>query len=251
MVELIENTLNNMDQIGCGCIMNPKYDGFIAKKELYSQQHNNGFRIFTMQKNKKFIGFIECVPAEYAWRPIEAPDTIFIECIWIKAKNDRGKGYSKQLIQKAIEYAKETKRSGVSVTTSEKGWIAGQNAFLQLGFTKVDERNDFALLYYPLTKNPRDVPQFRQQEPDLAKYRGLNILYTKQCPFVSKMIPEYLKITKDHGFDPNLIEINDPTQIKGFPSLYGVFCMVYNGKILADHYISKTRLINILTKEIE
>jgi len=34
------------------------------------------------------------------------------------------------------------------------------------------------------------------------------------------------------------------------PSGYGVYSLVFDGKLLADHYISNTRFRNILTKEL-
>jgi hypothetical protein len=40
-----------------------------------------------------------------------------------------------------------------------------------------------------------------------------------------------------------------PEEAQAAPSPYAVFNLIYDGRLLADHYISETRLMNILRKE--
>ena len=46
------------------------------------------------------------------------------------------------------------------------------------------------------------------------------------------------------------VELKTAAQAQQAPSLYGVFSLVHNGKLLADRYISVTRFKNIIKKEI-
>ena len=43
-----------------------------------------------------------------------------------------------------------------------------------------------------------------------------------------------------------ITELTTPAEAQMAPSPYAVFTLIRNGRILADHYISKTRFMNIL-----
>ena len=88
-------------------------------------------------------------------------------------------------------------------------------------------------------------------QDELKKYQGLNILYSKQCPWVARSIDEFLTIFAERDLVVNLVELKTAKEAQKGPSVYSVFNLVYNGKILADRYISATRLKNILKKEIK
>jgi hypothetical protein len=45
-----------------------------------------------------------------------------------------------------------------------------------------------------------------------------------------------------------ITELKTPKQAQEAPSVYSVFTLIKDGKILADHYISSTRFRNILKK---
>jgi hypothetical protein len=51
--------------------------------------------------------------------------------------------------------------------------------------------------------------------------------------------------------EPDIIEIKTAKQAQKAPSLYGIFNLIYNGKLLSDRYISTTRFLNIINKEIK
>ncbi|MFH2107747.1 MAG: hypothetical protein ABII93_03680 [Chrysiogenia bacterium] len=50
--------------------------------------------------------------------------------------------------------------------------------------------------------------------------------------------------------EKSLANIDQFPQAQETPSLCGVFTLIYNGKVLADRYISATRLANILKNVI-
>jgi hypothetical protein len=51
------------------------------------------------------------------------------------------------------------------------------------------------------------------------------------------------------GIKPEITEISTSAAAQSAPSPYAVFTLINKGKILADHYISGTRFMNILKKE--
>ena len=95
------------------------------------------------------------------------------------------------------------------------------------------------------------MPKFNDWEKQLSKYEGLNIIYSNQCPWVARSIKELSETTKKKGLELKVTELKNAEQAQNAPSIYAVFNLIYNGKLLIDHYISNTRLLNIINKEIK
>jgi hypothetical protein len=140
--------------------------------------------------------------------------------------------------------------NGVAGVTSEGPFMAGKDVFLKNGFKSVASAEpSFELMIKSFKKGPE--PKVRDWESQLDKYKGLNILYTKQCPWVARFIDELNDIVKKKGVKLKITEIKTPKDAQNAPSLYATFNLIYNGKLLADHYISARRFENILKKEVK
>ncbi|MCK4756725.1 YoaP domain-containing protein, partial [candidate division WOR-3 bacterium] len=82
-------------------------------------------------------------------------------------------------------------------------------------------------------------------------YKGWNVIYSNQCPWVARSIKDLGEIAKKKGLKLKVTELKNAKQAQNAPSVYAIFNLVYNGKLLADHYISNTRFLNILKKELQ
>jgi hypothetical protein len=100
-----------------------------------------------------------------------------------------------------------------------------------------------------LRKGPS--PTFRDWKKQLSTYRGLHILYANQCPWVARSIKELSEIAREEGLELKITELKTAREIQNAPSVYGTFNLIYNGKLLADHYISNRRFQNIIEKELK
>ena len=89
------------------------------------------------------------------------------------------------------------------------------------------------------------------EKNQLQNYQNLTILYSRQCPWVPRFIEEVKPFLEQEQLNPTIIELKTAAQAQQAPSLYGVFNLIYNGKLLADRYISTTRFMNIVRKEIQ
>jgi len=47
-----------------------------------------------------------------------------------------------------------------------------------------------------------------------------------------------------------VVELKNSKQAQSAPSPFGIFNIVLNGKLVADHPISNTRFVNIMKKEL-
>ena len=59
------------------------------------------------------------------------------------------------------------------------------------------------------------------------------------------------EIAKKEGLKFNVTELKTPKDAQNAPSLYASFNLIYDGKLLSDHYISAKRFQNIINKEIK
>ncbi len=249
--EIITLKPENATKYGCPCFLNPKNEGHLKKLEWLEKRFAEGLsiKLFYAENEKKPNGFIEYVPGEHAWRAIDAGGYLFIHCIWIYPGKYKGKGYGSRLVDECIEQARKERRYGVAVVTSAGPHMADKGLFLKKGFEIVGKADRFELLVTQLKKGP--LPKFTDWEQQLKNYQGLNIVYSDQCPWVARSIKELDGIARDNNQELKITELETAKQAQNAPSIYSVFNLVYDGRLLADHYISNTRFLNILHKELK
>nr|KXH75892.1 MAG: hypothetical protein AM324_05130 [Candidatus Thorarchaeota archaeon SMTZ1-83] len=234
------------------CFLNPQNVGYQMKLEWLKQRFAEGLRIKLLypEEEGKCIGFIEYLPGEYAWRAVDARGYMFIHCIWISPNKYKREGYGSLLVRECVEDAEENGKYGVAVLTSEGSFMAGKDLFLKSGFEPVaKDKPSFELMVRSLNKGP--LPKFRDYEGQLSRYQGLHIIYANQCPWVARSIKDLEEIGAKEGLKLTVTELKTAEEAQNAPSLYATFNLVYNGRLLADHYISKTRFLNIIKKELK
>lgn len=247
-LKIVEVTELNAIEESLFCVKNPKYDGFQLKLNWLKERWKEGLKLKILKNGKEKIGFIEYSPGEFAWRPVKADNYLFIHCLMVYGKKNYHAGFGSSLIQECIEDAKKMNRDGVAVMASKGSWIADKSIFLKNGFDLVDSKDRFDLLVFRLNKAPN--PSFVKWEEQGFKYIGLNLIYANQCPLFIKSVDEMKQTAKEYGRDLKVTVLNTAHDAQQAPTGYGTYSLVYNGKILSDHYISNTRFKNILNKEL-
>ena len=101
----------------CGAISNNKDVQVMSKKAWLSERLDEG--LVFLKGDVRGKCFIEYIPAEYAWAPIDAKDYMFIDCFWISGQF-KGHGYSNQLLEECIRDSREKGKKGLSVLSSKK-----------------------------------------------------------------------------------------------------------------------------------
>jgi ribosomal protein S18 acetylase RimI-like enzyme len=251
-VKIVSLNSENISEYKPVCFLNPKNEGYRKKLEWLKKRFSEGLRIkqLYLEKEGKCNGFIEYIPGEYAWRAVEAKGYMFIHCIWISPNKYKGKGYGSFLIKDCIKDAKKEGKCGVAVVASEGSFMAGKDIFLKNGFKSVAKaKPSFELMVKTLEKGP--LPKFRDWEKQLSKCKGLNFIYSNQCPWVARSIKDLAETAKKKALKVKITELKNAKEIQNAPSIYGTFNLVYNGKLLADHYISNKRFLNIIEKELK
>lgn len=248
-IKLISVTKKNLDKYPARCFMSPDHIGYKNKKKWLIKRFDEGLRIKQLYDEKdKLLGFVEYVPGKCAWRAVNAKGYLFIHCIWVSPKKIRNQGFATRLIQEVIQDAKKDNMMGVAVIVSSGPFMAEKDVFLKNNFKVVEEDEPFSLLTVDFKKGKQ--PSFRDWKKQLQKYKGLHIVYANQCPWVARSIEEIKPIIKKKKLDITITELKTPKDAQNAPSIYAVYNLIHDGKLLADHYISKRRFENIL-KELK
>jgi len=232
------------------CFINSKSEFYRSKVDWLLEQFKNGLTIqmLYVEGVKRAVGFIEYVPGEYCWRRVDAAGYLFIHCLWTNGKKYQHQGLGHALLKEVEQKAEGEGKLGIAVMTSDKAFMADRNIFERNGYDVVAELGSEQLLVKKTALGP--PPKFNEPVQPIESYKGLTMFYSKQCPWVSRFLEEVKPVLKENNLTPEIIELKKPADAQRAPSAYGVFALIYNGKMLADRYISTTRFKNILKKEI-
>ena len=88
----------------------------LAKKEWLKQRFEDGLVFYRSAERGKC--FIEYIPAENAWVPIDAAGWLYISCLWVSGSL-KGHGYSSELLEECLRDAKAQGKNGVCILCAE------------------------------------------------------------------------------------------------------------------------------------
>jgi hypothetical protein len=246
---------DNVAEEGFFCYKSkPKSEGYRRKLAWLRERFSEGLRLKILYadrgdgRNRSFA-FIEYIPGEYAWRAVQAAGFMVIHCLWTVGQG-KGKGYATRLLDICLEDARLSGMHGVAMVTSRGNWLTGSKFFLKQGFTAVAQAPpSFELLVKRFDDAP--LPTFSDSwEEKLAQYgEGLTILRSDQCPYIDASVRVLLATAEEQNIPARVIPIETPQQAQEMaPSAYGLFNVVYNGKLLSYHPIGKKDFLKRLAK---
>ena len=249
-VKIINVTPENVVEQTLFCVRDTKSYAFEKKYAWFLKRYEEGLQIKILKDlNNRAISFIEYMPAEVAWRPVNAPGYMFIHCMYVYSNKDKGKGYSSQMLKACENDARGFDMKGTTVMTSKGSWMTDCRLFVKNGFHEVERRGRFELLVKKLDPASSD-PGLLDWTLNQKKYKGWHLLYADQCPWHEKSVQDLKNTSREFGIDLKVTKITTSEEARNGPSGFGVFSLLHKGKLLEDHYISSTRFKNILKKEL-
>lgn len=238
------NTDNLLQEHICCAIADKKSaDGVNAKKEWLDQRMSEGLKFTKLNARGKV--FIEYLPAENAWVPIEAPGYTFVNCHWVSG-SFKGHGYGKELLELCEKDVKDSKGVVLIVGKKKKSFLSDKSFFLKNGYEVCDScAPDFELIVKRFDKNA-PLPRFKNiaKEGMGEGIKGVDVFYTAQCPFT---VP-YIKILQ-----PVIMAADIPVrthQIKTKEEAQNHFCPVttYSVFVNGQYYSNEIMTIAKLEK---
>ena len=114
-MDYIRVTADNIEEEHICCAISNNNDIQVrSKKTWLSEQFRNG--LVFLKSTERGKCFIEYIPAEYAWNPIEADGYMYIDCLWVSGSL-KGHGYSSDLLSECIRDSKEKGKKGLCILT--------------------------------------------------------------------------------------------------------------------------------------
>lgn len=248
-MELIKLTHENLESEHiCCAIANNKDLQVLSKKTWLKDRFDEG--LVFLKCNVRGKCFIEYIPAEYAWVPVDADDYMYINCLWI-AGQFKGQGYSNLLLDACIKDSKEKGKKGLVILSSKKkmGYMSDPKYMKYKGFESVDTASPyFELMYLPFDKNvkkPCFKSSVKETEPkDLQN--GFTLYYTSQCPFTAKYVPLLEKMAEEKSIDFKTVHINTREQAQNAPTPFTAFSLFYNNEFITHEILSEKKFEKII-----
>ena len=246
-MELVKLTHDNIEQEHiCCAIANNKDVQVMSKKNWLKQRLDEGLVFLKCDVRGKC--FIEYIPAEYAWAPIEAKDYMYIDCLWVSGQF-KGHGYSNLLLDQCIRDSKEKGKKGLVILSSKKkmGFLSDPKYLKYKGFETVDTAEPyFELMYVPFDESA-EKPCFRNTVQNHEKMpEGFALYYTNQCPFTAKYVPLLENIAQARGVDFHVVHIQSGEEARNAPSPFTTFSLFYNGELVTHEILSEKKFEKIL-----
>jgi hypothetical protein len=246
--EIVDTNVDNIGGCGLCGYKSGKNEGRLRKLDWLKERYAEGLRYKVLRSRELGdIGMIEYAPGGHAWRPVEAEGYLVIHCLMVF--KHKGRGLGALLLDSCLLDAKKSKCRGVAVVTSSDSLMAGSGLFIKAGFVSVESIPPYELLVKKFEKAAPDPRFIVERERVLKRYKkGLTILAADQCPMVPKCVKDIAEASEALGLKPRVVRVRSAKQSRALPTPYGVFSVVYDGKLIAERPVSGARFRNIMSK---
>lgn len=240
----IRITKDNIDKEHICCAMSGKQS--VVKKEWMKQRFDEGLVFYRSEERGKC--FIEYIPAENAWVPIEADGYIYIDCLWI-AGSMKGHGYSNDLLNECIADAKAQGKKGICILSSEgrkKEFLSDPKYMAYKGFSVADTSDCGINLMYLVFDTDAEPPKFKEcaKNPKSEK-NGFVLYYTDQCPFTYYWVPRVQKVAAEHGIPLKVIHITSKEEAQNVPAPVTKYALFRDGKFVTHAIQSDKKFLKL------
>ena len=246
MNKYINLTKENIDDEHiCCAIGDPKHqEGVDKKKEWIKKKFKDGHVFRRLDARGKT--FIEYEPLDTAWVPISGPNYEYIYCLWV-AGSFKEKGIGKELLEYAINDAKNAGRNGICTLTSKKKkpFIGDKKFFEHFGFKVVDEVGDYELMALPFKKS--STPTFNKNAKTMKiKSKDFTIYYSNECPYVEYEVKELTDFAKKKKFKLDFVKIDSLKKAKDAPCMFNNWANFYNGEFISNTILNANALQKLI-----
>jgi len=249
-MEFKQITLENLDKEHiCCAITEKKGETCVAAKKAWLKERIKEGLVFNKLDVRGKV-FIEYIPAENAWCPIDADGYMYINCFWVSGQY-KGQGYANQLLEQCITDSKEKGKKGLAILSSQKKmpFLSDPKYLKHKGFLPADIASPhFILLYLPF-KDDAPVPKFKTcaKEGKISE-QGFVLYYTSQCPHADKYAPLLTEIIKGYKMELKLIKIDSKEAAKNAPTPFTTYSLFYKGQFVTNEILSEKSFAKLWKK---
>ncbi len=249
-MEYIRVTKENLESEHICCAISNNRDIQVASKKAWLAERFDDGLVF-LKSAERGKCFIEYIPAENAWNPLDAEGYMCIDCLWVSG-SFKGHGYSNDLLGACLADSREKGRKGLCILSSakKKPFLADPKFLKHKGFALCDEAGNGIQLWFLTFEKDTEPPRFKEcaRHPHIEE-KGYVLYYTSQCPFNAKYVPIVEQTARDHGIPFKAIHIQTKAEAQNAPTPVTTYALFYNGEYLTNEQMNDKRFLKLVSEQ--
>ena len=246
-MEYIRVTKENIEKEHICCAISNNKDVQVSSKKAWLMDRFDEGLVF-LKSVERGKCFIEYIPAENAWIPIEAEGYMYIDCLWVSG-SFKGHGYSTDLLSACIEDSKEKGKKGLCILASskKKPFLADPKFLKYKGFIVGDEADNGIQIWYLPFDDKVPVPRFKEcaKHPHIED-KGYVLYYTSQCPFNAKYVPVLVQTAEENGIPFRAINIDSKEAAQNAPTPITTYALFHDGEYVTNEQMNDKKFMKII-----
>lgn len=246
-MELVQLTHDNIEHEHICCAISNNNDIQVRSKKDWLKERLDEGLVF-VKGDVRGKCFIEYIPAENAWAPVEADGYMYINCLWVSGQF-KGQGYSNLLLGKCMEDSREKGKKGLVALSSKKkmGFLSDPGYLEYKGFQAADTAAPyFELMYLPFEENA-EKPRFKNTVHMHSHMpKGFVLYYTNQCPFTAKYVPLLEDMARARNAVFQAVHIHSKEDAQNAPTPFTTFSLFYDGQLVTHEILSEKKFDKLL-----
>ncbi len=246
-MEYIRVTKENLETEHICCAISNNRDIQVASKKAWLADRLDEGLVF-LKSAERGKCFIEYIPAENAWNPIDAEGYMYIDCLWVSG-SFKGHGYSNDLLDECIRDSREQEKAGLCILASakKKPFLADPKYLKYKGFLVCDEADNGIQLWHLPFSSDREAPRFKEcaKHPHVEE-SGYVLYYTSQCPFNAKYVPIVEQTAREHNIPFRAIHLESKTAARNAPSPVTTYALFHDGKYVTNEQMNDRKFLKLV-----
>ncbi len=248
-MDYIRVTKDNLDGEHICCAISNNNDVQVSSKKAWLAQRFDEGLVF-LKSVERGKCFIEYIPAENAWNPIDASGYMYIDCLWVSG-SFKGHGYSNDLLDACIRDSKEKGKAGLCILAAAKKlpFLADPKFLKYKGFKVCDEADNGIQLWYRPFGVGASVPKFKEcaKHPHIDE-KGYVLLYTHQCPFNAKYVPILEETAEKNGIVFKAITIDTKEKAQSAPTPITTYALFCDGQYITNEQMNDKKFLKLIKR---
>lgn len=248
-MNIVTITKENLEKEHICCAISNNHDCQVAAKKAWLAERFADGLVFKKGDVRGKV-FIEYMPAEKAWSPIDAAGYMFIDCLWVSGQY-QGQGISNVLLAECIADSKRQGKKGLVIVSSPKKmpFLSDPKYLRYKGFLPADTAAPYyELMYLPFAENIA-TPRFKACAKDgRIDELGLVLFYSHQCPFTEKYVSLIADLAESKGIGLRVRKFQTTEQAQNAPAPFTTYSLFYNGEFVTHEILTEKKFENLLKK---
>ena len=245
-MDYIRITKDNLEKEHICCAISNNRDVQVSSKKAWLSGRFDEGLVF-LKSTERGKCFIEYLPAEAAWNPIDADGYLYIDCLWVSGSM-KGHGYANDLLAACVEDAKAQGKKGLCILSAakKKPFLADPKFLKYKGFTVADEADNGIQLWYLPFSPDAEKPEFKAcaAHPHVDE-PGYVLFYTNQCPFNAKYVPIVEETAKAHDIPFRAIRLESREAAQSAPTPVTTYALFLDGAYVTNEQMNDTKFLKL------